>query len=43
MIQLIRSIEPDHRELAKYLMALATNYEYDYLLRLLIGKEQDHA
>lgn len=43
MIKLIQSIEPDHPELAQYLMALATNYEYDYLMRLLIGKEKDNA
>ncbi|MEI8202584.1 MAG: PAS domain S-box protein [Bacteroidota bacterium] len=35
LLELIKSIEPDNIELAKYLTTLANNYDYDYLQQIL--------
>jgi signal transduction histidine kinase/CheY-like chemotaxis protein len=39
LIKLIKSIETDHSGLAEYLLSLAKEYKYDYLLEILESKE----
>jgi signal transduction histidine kinase/CheY-like chemotaxis protein len=41
MIKLINSIEPNHSELAQFLLSLAKDYNYDYLLEILKSKEKN--
>jgi PAS domain S-box-containing protein len=39
LLDLIQSMDSDHTELARHLMNLANNYDYDYLKRILSKKE----
>ncbi|PKP46889.1 MAG: hypothetical protein CVT94_13225 [Bacteroidetes bacterium HGW-Bacteroidetes-11] len=39
LIELINKIDPDNSELALHLMALANNYDYEYLQQILNAKE----
>jgi CheY-like chemotaxis protein len=41
LIEIINRIEPENKNLANYLLALANNYDYEYLQQLINNKETD--